>query len=90
MKTLNFTLNKIVPINDLRRKFSEIENALPYVDHFILTKKGKPFAILSATAEAKKTILKKTAGAFKNTELDKDSLWKEVFKRKSRKHPIRI
>lgn len=28
--------------------------------------------------------LKKIAGVFKGTELDEDSIWKEVFKRKSR------
>jgi len=36
------TLNsneKTIAISDLRRKFGEVEKALPFVDHFILTKR---------------------------------------------------
>lgn len=87
------TLNsneKTIAINDLRRRFGEIEEALPFVDHFILTKKGKPFAILSATPMAKKEAMKKTAGAFKNTKLATDAFWKDVFKKKSRKVDITL
>lgn len=33
----------------------------------------------------KRKLMEKTAGAFKGTELAKESVWKEVLKRKSRK-----
>lgn len=79
-----------VSINDLRRNFGEIEKALPFVNHFLVTKKGKPFAILSATPSIKKDLMKKTAGAFKDTRLDDDALWKEVLKKKSRKNDIKL
>ena len=79
-----------IAINDLRRKFGEIEEALPFVDHFILTKKGRPFAILSATPYVKKEQMKKTAGAFKGTKLATDSFWKDVLKKKSRKENITL
>lgn len=80
----------IVAISDLRRKFGEIEQALPFVDRFILTKKGKPFAILSATPSAKKEQMKKTAGSFKNTKLATAVFWGEVLKKKSRKKNISL
>lgn len=81
---------KIIAINDLRRKFGEIEEALPFVDHFILTKKGRPFAILSATPMVKKEEMKKTAGAFKGTKVATDSFWKDVLKKKSRRENITL
>jgi antitoxin (DNA-binding transcriptional repressor) of toxin-antitoxin stability system len=81
---------KTIAINDLRRKFGEIEEALPFVDHFILTKKGRPFAILSATPSVKREQMKKTAGAFKNTKLATDAFWKDVLKKKSRKTDINL
>lgn len=86
----NAYTDKTIAISDLRRKFGEIEKALPYVDHFILTKKGRPFATLAATSSVKKSLMKRTAGAFKGTELDNDSIWKEVSKRKSRRTDIRL
>lgn len=89
MNTTNFNDNTIA-INDLRRKFGEIEEALPFVDHFILTKKGRPFAILSATPMVKREEMKKTAGAFKGTKLAKDAFWKGVLKKKSRKTDINL
>lgn len=77
-----------IAISDLRRKFGDIEEALPFVDHFILTKKGRPFAILSATPFVKKEEMKKTAGAFKGTKLAGDAFWKDVLQKKSRKADI--
>lgn len=38
----------------------------------------------------KRKLLKKAAGAWKNTSLDRDMIWKEVFKRSSRKIPITL
>jgi hypothetical protein len=82
--------SNIIAINDLRRRFGEIEEALPFVDHFVLTKKGKPFAILSATPSVKKENMKKTAGAFKGTKFATDAFWKDVLKKKSRKENISL
>lgn len=89
MRITTFNENTIA-ISDLRRKFGEIEEALPFVDHFTLTKKGRPFAILSATPFVKKEEMKKTAGAFKGTRLATDAFWKDVLKRKSRKENITL
>lgn len=89
MKVLSVSENTI-SINDLRRNFGEIEKTLPFVDHFIVTKKGRPFAMLSATPTVKKELMKKTAGAFRGTELDRDHVWTEVLKKKSRKVDIAL
>lgn len=86
----NIYTDKTIAISDLRRKFGEIEKALPFVDHFILTKKGRPFATLAATSAVKKSLMKKTAGALRRTSFDNDALWKEVFKRKSRLKDITL
>lgn len=86
----NAYTNKTIAISDLRRKFGEIEKTLPYVDYFILTKKGKPFATLAATSTVKKSLMKKTAGVLKGTILDKDAFWKEVIRRKSRSRSINL
>ena len=88
MKLLSNT-DKIIAINDLRRKFGEIEKELPYVNRFIITKKGKPFAILSADPAIKRKRLLEMAGIWKNTDLDDDKLWKDVLKRKSRRKIIK-
>jgi len=89
MRAIQMT-NNIIAISDLRRKFGEIEAALPYVDNFVLTKKGVPFALLSATPLIKRKIMKKTAGAFKGTVLENDTIWKAIVTRKSRKEAITL
>ena len=81
--------DKTIAISDLRRKFGEVERELPYVNRFIITKKGKPFAILSADPAIKRKHLLEMVGIWKNTDLDDDKLWKEVIKRKSRKKIIK-
>lgn len=81
---------RIISITELRRNFGEITKNLAEEEPLILTKGGEPYAILKAVPSEKKKILKKVAGAWKNTEIDKDNLWKEVFKRKSRKTPISL
>lgn len=78
-------MNTTIPISDLRRRFGEIEALLPHVEHIIITKKGKPFALLTATNEIKKSIISKCAGVFKDTDLDDNLIWEEVLKKKSRK-----
>lgn len=77
-----------IPISDLRRRFGEIEENLPKVNKYIVTKKGKPFAELKATPEAKRELMHQAIGAFKGTELEKDEFWEEILKKKSRKDPI--
>lgn len=77
--------NLIVPITDLRRNFGDISSNLTFVDHILLTKGGRPYAILKAAPEEKRKFLVKSFGAWKGTELDNEKLWKEVFTRKSRK-----
>ena len=81
--------DKTIAISALRRKFGEIEKELPYVNRFIITKKGNPFAILTADPEIKRKRLLEMAGIWKNTDLDDDKLWKDVLKRKSRRKIIK-
>lgn len=87
MKTFS---DNIISINELRRNFGQVEKTLPFVDYFIITKKGRPFAHLTATPTVKKELMKKYAGAFRGTMLENESLWKEVLKRKSRKTDISL
>lgn len=87
---MNNILNRIVSITELRRNFGEITANLAKIESLILTRGGEPFAILKATPNEKKKILKEAAGSWKNTLLDDDNLWKEVFKRKSRKNTISL
>ena len=89
MRTTNFN-DKSIAISDLRRRFGEIERALPFVDRFILTKKGKPFAVLSAAPSVKRGLMEKSAGALKGTRLDNDRFWKAVLKKKSRREDIEL
>ena len=81
--------DKTIAISDLRRRFGEVEKELPHVNRFIITKKGKPFAILAADPAVKRKLLLEMAGIWKNTDLDNDKLWKEVLKRKSRRKTIK-
>lgn len=87
---MNGSIPTIVSITELRRNFGKITKNLAKTDAVILTKGGTPFAILKATTEEKKKLLKKTAGAWKKTPLDDDSLWKEVAKKKSRTGSISL
>lgn len=87
MKTIKIS-NNTIAISELRKRFGEIEEALPFVDHFIVTKKGVPFAVLSATPWVKRKLMKKSAGALKGTALENDDTWADVLKRKSRDKDI--
>lgn len=78
-----------ISIDDLRRSLGQIKKMLPF-SSFILTDRGKPIGQLSATREMKRELMKKTAGAFKNTELENDTVWHEVKKKASRKHDITV
>mgnify|MGYP001583817643 CR=1 FL=1 len=90
MRALSLPDDKTISINDLRRRFGEVERKLPFLDYVLVTKQGKPFAILSATPEAKRELMKQTAGAFKGTKLETDDIWKEVLKKKSRRVDITL
>lgn len=79
---------KIISVTELRRNFGEITSNLPEINSLILTKGGKPFAVMKAAPEEKKKIMKKAAGTWEGTKLDSDKLWKEVFKKKSRKTSV--
>lgn len=89
MKLINVNY-KTIAISDLRRKFGEIEKELPFIDRFIVTKKGKPFAVLSADPSVKRHLIKEMAGSLKNTELDSDKLWEEALAKKSRSKSIKL
>lgn len=79
---------RIIPITDFRRNFGENTNDILMVESYILTKGGRPFAVVKAAPELRREMLKKSAGGWIGTNLDDDSLWKEVFKRKSRKNSV--
>lgn len=83
-------MTTIIPITELRRNFGKITSQLATLESIILTRGGKPFAILTAAPEQKKKLLHKSAGVWKGTRLDNDNLWKEVAVRKSRKSSITI
>ncbi len=80
----------IIPITELRRRFGEITTDLAAKEPIILTKSGRPYAILRIAPEERLRLFKSVAGSWKGTELDNDDLWKEVLRRKSRKHPINL
>lgn len=81
---------RIVSVTELRRNFGEITKNLPSIESLILTRGGEPFAVLKAVPEEKRRIMKKAEGLWRHTGLDRDSLWKKVFERKSRKQSIKI
>jgi antitoxin (DNA-binding transcriptional repressor) of toxin-antitoxin stability system len=79
---------KIIPVTDLRRNFGEITSVLATMNEIVLTKDGRPFAVLRAAVEEKRKLMKGFAGSLKGTVMDDDKLWEDVLKRKSRKVPI--
>lgn len=76
---------RIIPITDFRRNFGENTNDILMVESYILTKGGRPFAVVKAAPELRREKLILAMGAWKNTSLDNDELWNDVLKRKSRK-----
>lgn len=80
-------IEKIISIEDLRRNFGAIKKALPYAN-FIITDRGKQIGVLAATREIKRAKMKSTAGAFKGSKLDRDELWQDALKKRSRKTDI--
>jgi len=90
IRKMNTSINHIISITELRKNFGRFTELLPRVDSLIVTRGGEPFAILKAVSMEKRKLMKKSSGAWKKTPLDNDSLWKEVFKRKSRKSDISL
>lgn len=81
---------KIISITELRRNFGALTENLPEIDELILTKGGEPYATLRAVPAEKMKILKRSVGAWQDTPLNNDRLWKNVFLRKSRRSPIKL
>ena len=82
--------SKIVPVTDFIRNFGTYADLIPRVDELILTRGGKPFAVVKASPQEKNEKLLSFYGAWKGTMFDSDKLWKKVLKRKNRKKPIVI
>lgn len=78
----------IIPITDFIRKFGKYADQLPALEELILTRDGRPFATIKATAQEKNRALLRFFGAWKNTPLDSDSFWKTVRTRKNRIKPV--
>lgn len=76
---------KIISVTDFVRNFGEESLDILAYESFILTKGGKPFMNVTAAPELRRERLKKAMGAWKNTDLDNDDLWKDILKRNSRK-----
>jgi len=81
---------KIIPITDFIRRFGAYADLLPHMDKLILTRQGRPFAEVRATAQEKNRKLLKFAGVWKGTKLDDDAYWKKVLSRKSRKPIVKL
>ena len=81
---------KIIPITDFVRRFGQYADLLPRIDKLILTREGRPFAEVRATAQEKNKKLLKFAGVWKGTKLDDERHWKKILSRKSRKHIITL
>jgi len=83
---------RTISLEELRRNLGEIKKELqasPYLT-FILTDRGGQVGVLTATREMKRNLMKSTAGSFKGTALEDDSLWKAALKKHSRKEKITL
>lgn len=81
---------KIIPVTDFVRNFGEESADILAYESFLLTKGGRPYMTVKAAPFLRRDAMKKYAGALNGTKLDNDAIWKEVFKRKSRKSIIKI
>lgn len=81
---------RTVSSTDFIRNFGTYADLLPQIDELVVIRDGRPFATFKATPEEKNRGLLKFSGLWKGTELDDDTIWKTVFKRKNRKTPIKI
>ncbi len=79
---------KIISVTELRRKFGEIAKHLADYDSVILTRGGRPFAVLRPTSEARREYWEKARGAWKDSALDDDGIWEKTREKASRKNTI--
>ena len=79
-----------IPITDFIRKFGEYSNLLSRVERIILTRDGRPFAHVIPAPEEKNRKLLSMFGAGIETEIENDKIWKKVFTRHNRKHPVKL
>lgn len=82
--------SKTISVTDFIRRFGDYADLLPTIDKIVLTRDGRPFATVKASAETKNEKLLAMSGVWKNTKLDSDLLWKEILARKNRKGPVKI
>ena len=80
--------SKIIPVTEFIRNFGTYADLIPHIGELVLTREGKPFAVVKASPQEKNEKLLSFYGAWKGTKLDSDKLWKKVFKRRNRKKPI--
>jgi antitoxin (DNA-binding transcriptional repressor) of toxin-antitoxin stability system len=81
---------KIVPVTALRRNFGSLTKGLSSYREIILTRDGKPFALLRPARELRRDFRERARGAWKGTSLDSDSLWNGALKKKSRARRISL
>ena len=81
---------RIIPVTDFIRRFGDWAEILPNIDKIILTREGRPFATVKASAEIKNEKLLALSGIWKNTKLDNNSLWDKVLTRKNRKNTVKL
>ncbi len=77
-------MNTIVPVTDFVRSFGKYMDMLGELNEIIITRLGKPYAILKPVPIEKNKKLLDFFGIWKGTTLDDDRLWKDVLKRKNR------
>ncbi len=82
--------DKIIPITELRRNFGGVTAGLTKYNKIILTKGGRPFAVLVAAKEMRRNVLRAAAGKWKGGALDNDRLWREFSKKKSSRKPMTL
>lgn len=87
---MDYPYLQIIPITELRRNFGRITANLAAMDEIILTKEGSPFAVLKAVSREKRKILKRSAGVWANTDVDKDIFWEKILERKSRVRSVSL
>lgn len=88
--TVRYMDAMIVPITDFIRKFGLYAGLLPKVNKIILTREGRPFAEVKLTPEERNERFLKLWGTWDPKLFSNEKVWKEVLKRKNRKHPIRL
>ncbi len=79
-----------VNVTDFIRNFGNYADLLPELEKINLIRDGSPFAEIRSSNEVKNRRLLALAGSAVGTSLDDDKLWKKVFTRQNRKHPVKL